>query len=243
MITNEKTLSVPETARLCDVSRGTINYWIKAKKLYAKRSGRNYSIAVFELIRFLKSTGKNIPAELINHDFQGPLFRSSQPCWEYWDGKNHSQACKDCVVFVNKLDNCFIAKKSSGIQCNTTCSDCQYYREIYLPRIQFIHQNQMPAAIYKDLYLWGGNGKFSQLVEFQEKDLIGMGVEVLVHPESLPTVISNIKNRALGDPQVPRQYNIFFNSNKHKKLSVEITVYPLAQPSGTHLILAEQLSN
>ena len=97
----------------------------------------------------------------------------------------------------------------------------------------------MPAAVYKDLYLWGGNRKFSQLVEVQEKDLIGMGIEVLVHPDSLPTVISNIKNRALGDPQVPRRYSIFFNSNKHKKLSVEITVCPLAEPSGTHLVLAE----
>lgn len=242
MITNEKILSVPETARLCGVSRGTINYWIKAKKLHAKRSGRNYSIAVSELIRFLTSTGKNIPTELKNDDFQGPLFRSSQPCWEYWDGKNHSQACKDCVVFVNKLDNCFIAKKSSGIQCSTTCSDCQYYREIYLPRIHFIHQIQMPAAVYKDLYLWGGNRKFSQLVEVQEKDLIGMGIEVLVHPDSLPTVIFNIKNRALGDPQIPRRYSIFFNSNKYNKLSVEITVCPLAEPSGTHLVLAEQLS-
>jgi len=239
MITNEKTLSVPETARLCDVSRGTINYWIKAKKLHAKRSGRNYSIAVFELIRFLKSAGKSIPTELKNLDFQGPLFRSRQPCWEYWDRTNHSQTCKDCVVFVNKLENCFIAKKSSGIQCSTTCSDCQYYLEIYLPRIQFIHQIQMPAAVYKEFHIWGGNRNFSQLVEVQEKDLIGMGVEILVHPDSLPTVISNIKNRALGDPQVPRRYSIFFNSNQHKKISVEITVCPLSEPSGTFFLLAE----
>lgn len=242
MVTNVKTLSVPKTARLCDVSRGTINYWIKAKKLHALRSGRNYSITVSELIRFLKSTGKNIPDELKNDNFQGPLFRSSQPCWEYWNGKDHSPACKHCLVFVKKLDNCFIANKNSQIRCSTTCSDCQYYREIYLPRIDFIHQIQMPVAIYKDLYLWGGNRQFSRLVEVEEKDLIGMDIEALVHPDSLPTVISNIKKRALGDPQAPRRYNIFFN-NDHKKLSVEITVCPLAEPAGTHLVIAEQLRN
>lgn len=240
---DEKAISVKKAADFCGVNRGTINYWIREKKLYAKRSGKNYSIKVSELARFLESTGKNIPAELKNDDFQGPLFRSVQPCWKYWDGGNHSQECKDCVVFVNKLDNCFIASKSCGIKCNTTCDECQYYRDIYLPRINFVHQINLPAAIYKDFYIWRGNRQFSQLCEIQENDLVGMGIEILVHPDSLQTVVSNIKNRALGDPQVPRRYSIFFNSNKHKKVSVDVTVYPLNEPSGTYLILAEQLSN
>ena len=239
MVNNEKAISVKKSAILCGVNRGTINYWIRTKKLQAKRSGRNYSIPVRELIRFLQSTGKNIPAELKSDNFQGPLFRNVQPCWKYWDGRNHSQACKDCVVFVNKLDNCFIASKSNGIKCNTTCGECQYYRDIYLPRVNFIHQINLPAAIYKDLYVWGANRQFSLLCEIQENDLVGLGIEILVHSDSLRTVVSDIKNRALGDPQVPIRSSVFFNSNKHKKVSVDVTVCPLNEPPGTYLILAE----
>jgi len=239
MITNEKTLSVSETARLCDVSRGTINYWIKAKKLHAKRSGRNYSIPVNELLLFLKSSKKEIPHELKNTYFQRPLFRSFLPCWEYWHGKDHGPGCKDCVVYINKLETCFTAKESSRFQCDSTCAECQYYLEVYLPKIQFVNQFNLPAVIYKDLYVWAGNNQFSELFEVQKSDLPGMGIEQLIHPDSLSKVISIIKHRALGDQDVPKTYSIYLNNRKHGKLKVTIAVYSLKEPLDTYLVFVE----
>lgn len=239
MFKDENTLSVQQAAVLCGLSRGTINYWIRTKKLYARRSGRNYSIPVEGLIQYLKSAGRKIPSELKYDVCQGRMFASIQPCWEYWSQRNCSQACRECVVCINKLDPCFTARAHSRLNCSATCHECQYYRDIYRPRSHFIHQIDLPAAIVKDLYIWGGNRKFSELCEVQEKDLIGMGIEVLVHPDSLPIVISNIKKRALGDPTVPRRYNVFLNNSKHEKLGVDITVCPLKEPLGTNLIVAE----
>ena len=54
-LTVEQTFSVPEAARISGVGRGTINYWIKKKKIGAHRNGRNYSIPAAELTRFLIS--------------------------------------------------------------------------------------------------------------------------------------------------------------------------------------------
>lgn len=236
---DEKILSSTEVAKLCGVSRGTINYWILNKKLYAKRSVRNYSIPVKDLLLFLKSSRREIPHELQNNNFERPIFRSSQHCWEYWKGNNHANGCENCVVLTNKLDICFTANESSRFHCDTRCNECQYYIKTYLPRLQIIHQIEFPAAIYKDLYLWGGNKNFAELCEVQERDLPGMGIEQIVHPDSLAMVISNIKNRALGDPKVPSAYSIFINNTKCGKLKVNISVYPLKDPFKAKLVLME----
>jgi len=235
----EKTLSVPECAALCGVCRATINNWINTKKLYARRSGKNYSISVGEILFFLKSKGRDIPDELKNDYFQGQIYRGFQHCWEYWKGYDQGQNCKTCIVFLNKLDVCFTVKTSSRFHCETKCYECQYYLETYLPRIHFIHQIDLPAAIYMDLYFWSGNSSWAYLCEVQAKDLIGMGIEKIIYPDSLPIMISNIKYRALGNPEVPKSHSIFLNNSKHGKLKVKIAIYPLREPSGTNLLLAE----
>lgn len=243
-MTIDKTIfSVAEAASLCSVSRGTINYWIQTKKLYASRTGRNYSIPENELIFFLKSTGKEIPSRLINKDHHRPIFRKIKSCWEYWHGKDHAAGCKDGVVLSNKLDVCFTGKESSRFQCNTTCSECQYYLETYFPRIQMVHQFSLPAIVYKDLYIWGGNREFSKLCGCHERQFPGMGIEQLVHPDSLAMVISNIKNRALRDQSVPRSYSIYLNHGKRGKMRTKIAVYSLKEPSRKHLVLFENEKN
>ncbi len=105
--------------------------------------------------------------------------------------------------------------------------------------MQFIYQIDHPAAIYKDLHFWVGNMSWAKLCELQEKDLLGMGVEHLIHPDSLGTVISDIRKRALGSRAIPKTYSIFLKNKRYGKLKVRIAVYPLNEPSGTHLILAE----
>ena len=236
---HERMISSTEAAALCGVSRGTINYWIQNKKLYANRSGRNYSIPVKELILFLKSTRREIPLALKINEFRGPIFRNLQHCWEYWKGSDHGDKCTRCVVFTNNLEVCFSSKKSMRFQCDTTCTECQYYLEIIRPRIQILQQIDFPAAIYKDLYFWSGNKKFAEMCEVREKDMPGMGIEQIIHPDSLPRVISNMRNNVLAESKVPRSYSIFINNKKYGKLKVQIAFYPFKEPPGTNLILAE----
>ncbi|MBW2631892.1 MAG: hypothetical protein JRC90_09055 [Deltaproteobacteria bacterium] len=66
-----------------------------------------------------------------------------------------------------------------------------------------------------------------------------MGIESVVHPDSLETVISAAKKRTLGDPEVLRTYIIFLKNNQNGNLRVCVSLYPLGKPSGTFLVLAE----
>ena len=241
MKTKKKFLSVSQTAALCGVGRGTIGYWIRSKKLRANRVGRKYSIPVEDLLFFLKSTGQEIPTELIDGNLRSPCFRTAQNCWQHWRKRGFEETCEGCIVFKNQLNVCFIAKWQDSKKCVKVCDECQYYLETYLPKIQFIHQIDLAAAVYKDLYFWGGNEKFAQLCEVPEKDLVGMGIERVIHPDSMETVIYNAKKRALGDPKVPRVYDIFLKNKQNGKLKVRVGVYPLRKPSGAFFGLVEPM--
>ena len=238
MINSEKTLSVAKAANLLGISRGTINYWIRTNKIHANRSGKNYSMPVGDLLLYLKSSGRDIPPELEPYDFKEPIFKSFQYCWEYWNGSDHGQKCKDCVAFVNQLDTCFITKESSRLNCGIECHKCNYYRDMFLPRIHFIYQIKFPAAVYKGMYFFAGNTKWAQLCEVSEKDLPGMGIETIIHPDSLEELISNIKNGELGEI-VPITKNVFLKSKTREKLRVSILNFPLNEPSGAFIILAK----
>ena len=196
-----------------------------------------------ELLFFLKSTGQKIPDELRSENLTGPYFRTIQNCWEYFKEKTAIKGCENCTVFKNQLDICFIGRDRSSMNHRAQCSECDYYRETYYCRIEFIHQIALPAAIHKDLYFWGGNRKWAELCEVQEKNLVGMGIEKVIHPDSLETVISNNKKRALGDPLAPRTAHTFLKNSKLGKLEIQIAVYPLTEPSGTWLMLAEPIKN
>ncbi len=236
MIIVEKTVSVPEAANICGVTRSTINNWINTKKLYARRSGRNYSVPKKELLLFLKSAGRTIPPELKTHGIQKPVFKSFQHCWEYWADSDHGGQCKDCVVLNNRLRNCFTAKGSSRLYCTVGCSECRYYQDIYLPRIQFIDQIEFPAAVCHGLYFWGGNSKMAKVCEIPAGDFPGMGMERVIHPDSLEAVISNIKRLELEEP-LPMTLDIFLKSASRQKIRATICLCPLSEPSGSFLML------
>ena len=235
-----KTLSVSEIAALCGVNRNTIGSWIRSGKLRADRVGRNYSIPVEELVFFLKSTGQRIPEQLGEHILKGPNFRPIQNCWHYFQGRVSKKDCENCTVYKNRLKVCFTGKDSHLLVCNGTCHKCQYYLDTYYCRIEFIHQLDFPAAVYKDLYFWGGNAKWAALCGVSEGDLVGMGIENVYHPDSLARMISDNKKRALGNPQAPRFGEIYIKHPKHGKLKVRIAVYPLLEPTDTWLLLGDR---
>ena len=106
-------------------------------------------------------------------------------------------------------------------------------------RIQFIQQIAFPAAVYKDLYLWGGNRKWAEMTGLPETDLVGLGIEKICHPASLGEFISNDKKRVLGNPQAPRSEDLYIRHPELGRMRVRIGVYPLSEPPGTWLLLAE----
>ena len=104
---------------------------------------------------------------------------------------------------------------------------------------QFVHQIDVPAAVFKDLYLWGGNSFFAQLCEYEAKDLIGLGIETIVHPNSLATVISAARKSALGNPAVPKSCRIYIKNSDVSQQQIYVSVYPLREPAGAFLVLGE----
>jgi len=235
---SNKTLSVPETATLCGVTRSTINNWINDKKLNATRSGRNYSVPAKEVLFFLRSTGRDIPPELQSDDLKGPLFKTFQNCWDYPKDSDHIERCKGCVVLDKKLDVCFTAKGSSKLGCPVECYECRYYQEIYLPRIQFIHQLDFPAAVCNGLFFWGANSRWAAINRISRKTFPGIGMEGLIHPDSLEGIISAIRRMELGE-SLPMTFNILLKSDTKGKQAVSISFIPLNEPPGTFLFLAK----
>jgi hypothetical protein len=110
---------------------------------------------------------------------------------------------------------------------------------VFYPRIQFIQQIAFPAAVYKDLYLWAGNTKWSELTGLSEAELVGLGIEKICHPASLGEFISNDKKRCLGNPQAPRIEDLYFRHTQLGRMRIRIGVYPLSEPSGAWLLLGE----
>ncbi|MBI9085931.1 MAG: helix-turn-helix domain-containing protein [Desulfobacterales bacterium] len=236
----EKSISVTQAAVLCGVGRTTVGYWIRSRKLRANRVGRNYTVPVEELIFFLKKTNAPIPPELAEDQTSGPCFRSFQNCWQYHAGTEHGRQCSGCIVHKNRLDACFTARDGGGLGCpEATCNQCLYHQETYMARIQFIQQIELPAAIYRGLYFWGANRHWAALCGRSEPELIGLGIEHVFHSQSLEAVISDTKKRDLGDATVSRRFKVFLRSGDREKMAVRLGAYPLNEPEGTFLLLAE----
>ena len=236
MIAEEKTVSVRQAASLCGVTRTTVNHWIKTRKLHADRSGRNYSVPVKDLFLFLKSTQRTIPFEL-ESDHWVPVFKSYRPCWDYWKDTDHGDGCNDCVVLKNQMKVCFTARYISRVHCPASCSECAYYHDIYLPRIQFVHQFELPAAVCQGLFFWGVNSRWSKICQLPQKEFIGTGIERVIDQESLESVISLIKKLRVGEHVQPIN-RVYLKSGTKGKLEVVLSFNLLSEPRGTFLMLA-----
>ncbi len=233
-----RTLSVSRAAKLCGVSRSTVGYWLRSRKLNAQRLGRNYVIPVTELLVFLKSTGQKIPEKLAAENVAQPSFRMMVDCWQYWGNSLDPRECKGCLVLENHVKICFEARGCHATHCRQDCHDCGYYQEFYLPRIQFIHQIDQAAAVYRDFCFWGVNQRFAELCEIRMKDLVGMGIEKVFHHDSLEAFIANAKRKNFGDRMEPATSDVYLRNSRTDKLPVRIGDYPLNEPAGANLIIA-----
>ena len=236
MTSTKKTFSVSQAASLCGVGRTTVGYWIRSRKLHASRVGRNYSILADDLLFFMKNSNQKIPPELLRENSNGFIFKSFQNCWQHWHGSEHGRSCDNCIAFKNQLQDCFTVKDSGMLGCSD-CVDCRYYMETYFPRIQFLHQIGIPAAVFKDLYLWGGNALCAELCGLRQKDLIGMGIEKLVHASSLANVIEKVRRMAIGEPWVGSKCSIYVKDGVKGSQKIDVWIYPLMEPARTFLVL------
>jgi len=237
-----QSLSVLEIAEICGVGRSTVSYWIAKKSLPAHRSGKKYVVSIDELILFLKSEGRPVPEILLElvGGLYSQLFRPLKPCWEYWTNDAHGAKCQECAVFIHQIAECFTNKDNQKHQCPISCHKCQYFGEYYGPRVAFIQQIEKPAAVYKDLYLWSGNKVWGDLCGVDVKELIGLGMEQFIHPDSLRMFISYDKRQQQGDPSVPDRYQVFFTDKSGRKIEVYLSISPLIRPSGTWLVVAQR---
>jgi excisionase family DNA binding protein len=238
MTTTPKTLSVSQAAAICNVGRTTVGYWVRAKKLFARRAGRSFRIPVEDLLHFLASSGQPIPPALGNGSAKGPLFKSFRSCWTYWQAEGKAHRCNSCIVFKRQVQDCFCARSNGSCGCPESCRQCRYFQEMFAARFEFIHQIEFPAAVFKGLSLWGGNAGWAELCGVPVDSLIGLGVESFVDPSCLAAVISVFKKAALGENAGLVPAPVIITTPRQEKRAVSAWVFPLRDPEGTNLMLA-----
>lgn len=238
-----KTISVSEAADLCAVGRTTVGYWIRSKKLAANRRGKKYEIPIQNLLYFLKTNGEQIPAQLEKENWNGPVFKAFQNCWNFYQGHSHGANCQKCIVFQNELKVCFIARNNGKLNCRLECEKCNYYLEAYYPRVQFIYQFDLAAAIVNDLYFWAANPEMADLCELPAQRMVGMGIEKIIHPRSLEQVISFVKRKALGEPGTQSECRIYIKNHRVDGMQTSCSVCLLKEPRGAFLVMAAPEQN
>jgi len=236
MILNKELLSVPEAAAHCGVSRSTVNNWIQAKRLFARRSGKNYLVPIADLLVLLRSTGKPVPSDLARAERDRALIGSFRHCWEYWEGREQDRVCGDCVVFVNRLAICFAERRSKRLPCPSPCHACRYYQEVFLPRIQFILQMGVPAAVCKGLYFLGANSLWARLCGLPQEAFVGMDIERVFHADSLVNMLSLFKDADWGREH-PGAADVALADETGTVRTLNALAFSLTDPPGALLIL------
>ncbi len=234
-------ISVAQVAEMCGVNRNTVGLWIRSGKLHAERKGRNYRVRPEELAYFLESSQRAIPEDLDTGHPGNPSFHSIQNCWQYYPNRGHENDCRACAVFQHRSAVCFTCKGSGRLRYGGTCHDCGYFQETFLPRMQFINQLVWPAAVYKDFAIWSANPAWAALCGISEADLIGCGIEDVLHAESLVAVMAGIKRRAIGELPAPRTEAACIRHTDGGQTPVEIAIYPMNEPPGAWLMVVDRV--
>ena len=237
-------LSVLNISEICAVARSTASYWITQKGLTAQRSGNKFLVSIEDLILFLESIGRPVPQTLVEGlgGVYSHPFKSYQNCWNYWQKWPHGENCENCEVLKYQISECFTLKNQRE-KCSVSCSSCQYYYEHYTQYTSFIHQMTMPAAVLKNMYIWSGNQAWAELCGSDIEGLIGMGIEEIIHPESIKIVINFNKKIQMGDNTGFLRSDVFFENRDGKKIKVNMAMASLKQPDGAYFAVVDHFIN
>ena len=235
-------LSVLNISELCDVARSTASYWITRKGLPARRSGNKFWVSIEDLILFLESSGRPVPQTLVEGigGVHSHPFKSYQTCWNYWQKGRHSENCDNCEVFRFRISECFTLRDNRR-KCSVCCSSCQYYFEHYTQYTSFIHQMSMPAAVLKDMYIWSGNRAWADLCGIDIDSQIGMGIEEIIHPESIKIIINFNKKIHRGDNNGFLRSDVYFENQGGEKILVNLAMSSLKQPEGAYFAVVDNI--
>ncbi len=240
MAESPPTLSVSQAAALCRVGRTTVGYWVRSRKLYARRAGRSFEIPVEDLLHFLTREGHPIPPELANGRGLRPAFGTFRPCWEYWETENPAHRCERCVVRERRIADCFRLRLSGAVGCREDCRDCRYFQDMVGVRLQFIHQLAAPAAVFRGLTLWGGNAAWAELCGRPAERLTGTGIESILHPRSLALLVGVLKRAEAGAALGPLPDPLCILTPEGGERRIVAALYPLREPEGANLWLAAE---
>jgi hypothetical protein len=64
-----------------------------------------------------------------------------------------------------------------------------------------------------------------------------MGIEKLVHANSLASVIEKVRRMAIGEPVVTDQCKIYVNDRAQGSRKIHVWIYPLKEPARTFLVI------
>jgi hypothetical protein len=92
--------------------------------------------------------------------------------------------------------------------------------------------------VFKGLYFCGGNTAWAELCGVSAEELVGLGVERIVHPSSLADVISTFKQLSLSPRHdlLPRRITI--TTRQGAARAIETWTMPLSEPEHASLMLA-----
>jgi excisionase family DNA binding protein/PAS domain S-box-containing protein len=229
-------LTTHQVADICGVNRTTVGYWVRTGKIQAQRIGKLYKIPTSDLRLYLESIGKPIPEALLQRRNQHIDFPTIRACWDFFETNRTEGRCSGCSIPKNN-EPCFTFREVGSACCVGRCMECDYYHKYYLSRIKFIHQIGIPAAIFRGLFVWGANRPSEKLFGYKKGEAIGLGIERIVHPDSMEMVISYAKRRTMGDRSIPNNYRARIKTKKNEKKTVQLLVTPLIEPQGTFLVL------
>ncbi len=233
-----ESLSVQQVATLCGVNRNTVGYWCRSGKIHSRRVGKKYVIPAEDLRLFLESAGRPVPEELYRENPMARAFKTVSACWEYYEGTHHGRECKKCGILHNRLIYCFIGRRLDNFNCPQNCYKCEYFAKTYLPRIQIVHQIVTPAFVYKEFYFLGANSSGARLCGFDAGEILGMGVEELVHRDSLESLLHEFRTIGLKPLEPSGPFTIYLKSRNQEKVGVKALLYPLHEPENAWLVLA-----
>jgi excisionase family DNA binding protein len=142
--TSRAFLTTSETAKLFGVTRFTILNWIRGKKLKAAQTvGRRNRILKTDLLRFMNQhciASLNLPEQ----------FKEFVNCWDYARFNHLSgHECKQCLVFKEKMNRCFLTVHEFGhgkVRCGQDCSDCSYL-DVFFPEKKSLIRKTLEEAL------------------------------------------------------------------------------------------------
>jgi excisionase family DNA binding protein len=236
----ENHVTVTQAAEFCGVGRNTVGYWIRSGKIKAIRIEKRYAIHVEELTRFLKSSGQPVPRAFFDRLGAHPNLQSYlRPfclCSEFMKEIEHDKDCEHCAAGRQCLIPCFAARSTGMVETSGPCSECRYYEAVYQPRVRMVLQFAQPAAILKGVHIWAGNQAFADRCGLSVEELIGTGIESVVHPDAQASAMGEFKKIAAGGLDGPKKIEIRLKHDGPDGLG--LFVYPMTEPEGAFLLVA-----